>query len=120
MIEVIGVDGFRVDAARHMPSWVMNYLDQAVFRASLRTNLDGSIQPIYMFSEVADGTASNVQPLHSPRLCRTSSASARATRRCGGNRDALDFPLFWKMVRQPFEQWRREQLAQHPRMRHST
>ncbi len=32
MIEVIGADGFRVDAARHMPSEVMNHFDQAVFR----------------------------------------------------------------------------------------
>ena len=40
----------------------MNYFDKAVFRANPRTNLDGTIQPIYMFSEVADGDAGNVQP----------------------------------------------------------
>ena len=62
MIQAIGVDGFRIDAARHMPTWVINYFDNAVFRTSLRTNLDGTIQPIYMFSEVADGNAGNVQP----------------------------------------------------------
>jgi glycosidase len=62
MIQSIGVDGFRVDAARHMPTWFFNYLDNAAFRASTRTNLDGTIQPIYMFLEAADGTASNVQP----------------------------------------------------------
>lgn len=97
MIQVIGVDGFRVDAARHMPSWVMNYLDNAVFRASPRTNLDGSIQPIYMFSEVADGNSANVQP-YIRRDLPSKLAISPSDTTVRGNRDALDFPLFWKMV----------------------
>jgi len=97
MIQMIGVDGFRVDAARHMPSWVMNYLDNAVYRSSLRTNHDGSIQPIFMFSEVADGSASNVQPYIRRDLPNRSAISTNDTT-VRGNRDALDFPLFWKMV----------------------
>ena len=32
MIQVIGVDGFRIDAARHIPTSAMNYFDKAVFR----------------------------------------------------------------------------------------
>lgn len=97
MIQVIGVDGFRVDAARHMPSWVMNYLDNAVFRANPRLNLDGSIQPVFMFSEVADGTASNVQPYIRRDLPNRLAISPNDTT-VRGNRDALDFPLFWRMV----------------------
>lgn len=97
MIQVIGVDGFRVDAARHMPTWVMNYLDNAVFRANPRLSLDGSIQPVFMFSEVADGTASNVQPYIRRDLPNRHAISTGDTT-VHGNRDALDFPLFWKMV----------------------
>ncbi len=97
MIQAIGVDGFRVDAARHMPTWVMNYLDNAVFRASLRTNLDGTIQPIYMFSEVADGNADAVQPYIRRDLPNKLGISPSDTT-VHGNRDALDFPLFWAMV----------------------
>lgn len=97
MIQVIGVDGFRVDAARHMPSWVMNYLDNAVFRSSLRMNHDGTIQPIYMFSEVADGNVGNVQPYIRRDLPNKLGISPSDTT-VKGDRDALDFPLFWKMV----------------------
>lgn len=97
MIQTIGVDGFRVDAARHMPSWVMNYFDNAVFRTSLRTNLDGSIRPIYMFSEVADGSSSNIQPYIRRDLPNKLGISTSDTT-VHGNRDALDFPLFWRMV----------------------
>jgi glycosidase len=97
MIQVMGVDGFRIDAARHMPTWFFNYLDNAVFRTSLRTNLDGTIQPIYMFSEAADGTSSNVQPYIRRDLPNKLGISTSDTT-VHGNRDALDFPLFWKMV----------------------
>ncbi len=97
MIQAIGVDGFRVDAVRHMPSWVMNYLDNAVFRTSLRMNHDGSIQPIYMFSEVADGNVDNVQEYIRRDLPNKLGISTNDTT-VRGNRDALDFSLFWRMV----------------------
>lgn len=97
MIQVMGVDGFRIDAARHMPTWVFNHFDKAVFRTSLRTNLDGTIQPIYMFSEVADGYAPNVQPYIRRDLPDKYGISTSDTT-VKGNRDALDFPLFWAMV----------------------
>lgn len=31
MVQYVGVDGFRLDAAKNMPSWVLNYYDQAVY-----------------------------------------------------------------------------------------
>ena len=34
MVQVIGVDGFRLDAAKHFPTNTLTLLDQAVFRAS--------------------------------------------------------------------------------------
>ena len=68
MVQVIGVDGFRVDAARHFPPWVMNYLDQATFRANPRLNLDGSIKPTFMFSELLTGDKTIHPGLHPQRL----------------------------------------------------
>ncbi len=97
MVQVIGVDGFRVDAVRHMPTWVMNFFDNAVFRANPRLNHDGTIQPVYMFSEVADGNSGNIQPYIRRDLPSNLSISPSNTT-VGGNRDAMDFPLFWKMV----------------------
>ncbi len=97
MIEVIGVDGFRVDAARHMPTWVFNYFDHAVYATSPRMNFDGTVQPTYMFSEVADGNSGNVQPYIRRDLANRYAIAANETT-VKGNRDALDFPLFWRMV----------------------
>ncbi len=117
MLQVIGVDGFRIDAARHMPTWVFNYFDNAVFRAGARTNLDGTIEPVYMFSEVADGSPGNVQPyirrdLPNKLGIETSDTTVK------GNRDALDFPLVLADGRQPVGQRHAEQLARHPRREH--
>jgi alpha-amylase len=97
MIQTVGVDGFRIDAARHFPSWVMNYFDKAVFRSSTRTNLDGTIEPIFMFSEIADGSTGAQTPylrkdLPNPLGISTSDTTVH------GNRDVLDFPLFYAMV----------------------
>ncbi|HEX4412903.1 MAG TPA: alpha-amylase family glycosyl hydrolase, partial [Lacipirellulaceae bacterium] len=97
MIQSVGVDGFRLDAARHFPSWVLNYFDEATFRTSTRTNLDGSIQPIFMFSEVADGSASTVMQYYRRDLPNRLAISASDTT-VHGNRDVLDFPLFYSMV----------------------
>jgi alpha-amylase len=97
MIQTIGVDGFRVDAAKNMPPWVLNYLDQATFRASNRTNLDGTIEPMFEFSEVYDGYAPNVQPYVRKDLPNPYGISPSDTT-VHGNRDALDFPLFFAMA----------------------
>lgn len=96
MVEAIGVDGFRIDAAKHFPPWVLNYIDQAVFRASPRVNHDGSIQPVFMFSEVLDGNKGLVQSYIRKDLPNSLGISPSSTT-VGGNRDALDFPLYYAM-----------------------
>jgi alpha-amylase len=96
MIEVIGVDGFRLDAAKHMPTWVLNYLDQAVFRANPRLQHDGSMKPAFMFSEVLDGNKSFVQSFIRKDLPNPTAISP-SNMTVGGNRDVLDFPLFFAM-----------------------
>jgi alpha-amylase len=82
MVEVVGVDGFRLDAAKHVPTFFWNdFFDQAVFHIG-----SGGTTP-YSFGEViAGGSADDLSKLRS------------YTRKDGfGNRDVLDFPLFFTM-----------------------
>lgn len=89
MVQTIGVDGFRLDAAKNMPPWVLNYYDQAVFRASNQTLLNGSQEPIFGFSEVFDGDKSLLQ--------QYVNKNDNGPNTVGGNRDVLDFPLFFAL-----------------------
>ncbi|MEM8784017.1 MAG: PEP-CTERM sorting domain-containing protein [Planctomycetota bacterium] len=88
MIQDIGVDGFRVDAARHFPRWVLNFLDEATFLASRRTNLDGS--PVHAFSFMEQGFGS---PQFQQEFIRKDIDNDNLDR-LGGNRDVLDFNFF--------------------------
>ena len=36
LVQAIGVDGLRIDAAKHVPGFAYNYLDRAVYRANPR------------------------------------------------------------------------------------
>lgn len=96
MVQEIGVDGFRTDAVKHMPAWVLNYLDQAVFRANPRLNHDGTFKPVYSFGEVLDGNKGYVQTFIRHDL-PSPVAIAQDNTTVGGNRDALDFPLFFAL-----------------------
>ncbi|HEX7446069.1 MAG TPA: dockerin type I domain-containing protein [Pirellulales bacterium] len=89
MVQTIGVDGFRLDAAKNMPPWVLNYYDQAVYDSSFRTLLNGSQEPIFGFSEVFDGDKSLLQ--------QYVNKSDNGPNTVGGNRDVLDFPLFFAL-----------------------
>lgn len=91
MVQTIGVDGFRLDAAKNMPSWVLNYYDQAVYRSSDRTLLNGSQEPIFGFSEVYDGDKSLLQQYVNKDINPNDPSTV------GGNRDVLDFPLFFAL-----------------------
>src|SRR5262249_23485644 len=55
MVQSVGADGCRIDAEKHMPQWVMNYLDRAIYRESGRHLLDGSQENPFSFGEVFDG-----------------------------------------------------------------
>ena len=89
MVQTIGVDGFRLDAAKNMPPWVLNFYDQAVYDSSFRTLLNGSQEPIFGFSEVYDGDKSLLQ--------QYVNKSDNGPNTVGGNRDVLDFPLFFAL-----------------------
>ncbi|HET6880296.1 MAG TPA: hypothetical protein VFI31_09085, partial [Pirellulales bacterium] len=89
MVQTMGVDGFRIDAAKNMPPWVLNYYDLATFRASNQTLLNGSQEPIFGFSEVYDGNKDLLQ--------QYVNKSDNGPSTVGGNRDVLDFPLFFAL-----------------------
>jgi alpha-amylase len=42
LVQTVGVDGFRIDAAKHVDPFVLNYIDRAVYRSNPRPLLDGS------------------------------------------------------------------------------
>ena len=42
LIQVIGVDGLRIDAAKHVQGFVLDFIDRAVYRKNPRRLLDGS------------------------------------------------------------------------------
>ena len=90
LVNDIGVDGFRLDAARHFEPWVFGYFDQAVYGASRRRMLDGSPYQVFSFSEAAltdrDTLLNQFVRKDLGRL-----PAGQIT----GNRDALDFAQFW-------------------------
>ncbi|RIK82205.1 MAG: hypothetical protein DCC67_07475 [Planctomycetota bacterium] len=88
MIQEVGVDGFRIDAGRHFPRWVLNYLDQAMFRAKKEPLLDGSPQHVFTFTETGYDSNSFIQSFIRKDVNNANLGQV------GGNRDALDFNLF--------------------------
>lgn len=96
MVQEFGVKGFRIDAAKHSPEFTLDYIDQAVFRAVQDLQHDGSHKPVFMFSEIADGDKAYVQSFIRRDLPNQDAISPANTT-VGGNRDALDFPLFWAL-----------------------
>ncbi len=89
LVQVIGADGFRLDATKNYPDWVLNYLDQAVFDAIQTPLLDGTQQNVWSFGEAYDTNPSVLQP----RI----RYDINSTSQVGGNRDTLDFPLYYAM-----------------------
>src|SRR5205814_3095343 len=91
MVQSIGVDGFRFDAAKHLDSSVLPKIDRSVFRASPRTLLDGSQRQVFSFSEVYDGNRDLLKSLIRKDIDPTKPNVV------GGNRDVLDFPQFFAL-----------------------
>ena len=96
MVQEIGVDGFRIDAAKHFPQNTLVLLDQYLHRASFQRNHDGSIKPTFSFSEVLDGNKEFVQGFINKGLPNPA-AIDQADFEVKGNRDALDFSLFFAL-----------------------
>jgi len=97
LVQSVGVDGFRLDAAKNMPLFVMNYFDRAVYRSSFRTLLNGQQQQVFSFAEVYDGNPAFVQQWVHKDLAYNPDGSLADPGTIKGNRDVLDFPLFFAM-----------------------
>ncbi len=91
LIQTIGADGFRLDATKNYPAWALNYLDRAIYRQSTRYNLDGTQRNPFSFGEYYDGNSANIQPTIRKDINPATPGVI------GGNRDALDFPLYFAM-----------------------
>ncbi|MEL7086947.1 MAG: hypothetical protein AAGL98_00650 [Planctomycetota bacterium] len=88
MIQEVGIDGFRLDATQHYEPFVLEFLDQAVHDAAPR-RLDGSHSRTFSFGETLTGDQNLIQ--------QYVQNVDRGLSTVGGNRDALDFPLFFAM-----------------------
>jgi alpha-amylase len=91
LVQVIGVDGFRIDAAKNMQQFVMNYYDRSVYRQSNRYLLNGQQEQIFAFSEVYDGSISYLDSFVNKTINPNNAGTI------GGNRDVLNFPAFFAM-----------------------
>lgn len=88
MVQEFDIDGFRLDAARHFPRWVLDYFDQSTFLAKQTPLLDGSPQHIYSFIETGFDSPGFLQDFIRKDI------DNGALGNVGGNRDVLDFRLF--------------------------
>lgn len=83
MIEVIGADGFRLDAVKHVPVWFWNdFYDAALYRRG-PADLAGNSTTPFSFGEVFTSDFAEL--------------GAYLRKDGYGNRDVLDFPLFFSM-----------------------
>ncbi len=88
MLQQIGVDGFRLDATKHYPNWVLNdFFDVAVSGANPRLNLDGSKKSVFSFGENFDTNKVYLQ----------SYIRKDTTGNLTRNRDTKDFPLYYAL-----------------------
>lgn len=95
MVQTIGVDAFRLDAAKHMEHYALRHLDAAVYRSNPRLLLDGSVDNVFMYGEVVPGDGQppgqSQQDFLQGFVRKDINPGAPNT--IGGNRDVLDFPL---------------------------
>ena len=91
LVQVIGVDGFRIDAAKNMQQFVMNYYDRSVYRESNRYLLNGQQEQVFAFSEVFDGSIPYLDSFVNKSINPNNPGTI------GGNRDVLNFPAFFAM-----------------------
>ncbi len=91
MIQEVGVDGFRFDATRHFERYVLEFLDQGIFRSKQDTLLDGSPNHPFSFSETGGDTDEFVASFIRKDIDNNN------LNQLGGNRDSLDFNLFFSI-----------------------
>jgi len=91
LVQAVGADGYRIDAAKHIEGFALDYFDRAVYRASPRPLLDGSARHVFSWCEVYDGNKGYLQTFVKKTIDPADPG------RVGGNRDTLDFPLYFAL-----------------------
>jgi len=91
LVQVIGVDGLRIDAAKHVQGFVLDFLDRAIYRQNRRPLLDGSQSDVFTYSEVFDSNPAVLLP-HVKKTIDHNDPG-----RIGGNRDTVDFKLYFAL-----------------------
>ena len=91
LIQVIGADGLRIDAAKHVQGFVLDYLDRAIYRTNPRKLLDGSQRDVFTYTEVYDANPAVLLPYVKKTINHADPG------RIGGNRDTLDFKLYFAL-----------------------
>ncbi|MFP6670463.1 MAG: Ig-like domain-containing protein, partial [Pirellulaceae bacterium] len=91
LIQVVGVDGLRIDAGKHVQGFTLDFLDRAVYRQNPRQLLDGSTKHVFTYSEVYDADPAVLHP-HVKKDINPADPG-----RIGGNRDTLDFKLYFAL-----------------------
>jgi alpha-amylase len=90
-VQTVGVDGFRIDAAKHIEGFTLDFFDRAVYRSNPRLNLDGSTKHVFSYQEVFDGDKNYLQTF----IKKTIDPGQPGV--VGANRDVLDFPLHFAL-----------------------
>lgn len=91
MIQEYDIDGFRMDAVKHFEREFLNDFDTASFLAKRTPLLDGSPNHVYSFGEAFDGNKAFLQTFVRRDITNGNLGTV------GGNRDALDFSLFFAL-----------------------
>lgn len=93
LLEVVGVSGFRLDAVKHTPDWFFrDFFDRHVWQRG-PVDLAGNPTTPLSFGEVFDGSLS----LLDDYACKGTTGNCNPAGGVQGNRDLLDFPLFFRM-----------------------
>ncbi len=88
LVQVVGADGFRIDAAKHVSHDTLKKFDRAAYRANPRKHLDGSQRQVFSFGETKDRQVDVLKPFI------RQSIDPGDPGKIGGNRDTLDFAMF--------------------------
>jgi hypothetical protein len=88
LVQVIGADGFRIDAAKHVTQGALHNFDRAIYRSNPRLLLDGSTNHVFCYGETKDRRIESLRPFVSKSI------NPADPGRIGSNRDTLDFAFF--------------------------
>ncbi len=94
LLEVVGIDGFRIDAGKHVPDWFFrDFYDRHVWNRG-GSDLEGNPTTPFSFNEVFEGSFDVLDDY----VCKGTNGNCNPADGVTGNRDVLDFPLFFALT----------------------